>query len=509
MNTVVTQSPRSLRLSMTKMGHVLGVVLTILISIVTGLNWQAGLTLTLVSGYILLVSLRLEWGIYAIVAFTVLCIDGWTPNRSPEDVVFRLSVGHIYITEFAVYGLLAAYFVKRAFGKRAVGVNHFFEPTPLDVPLKVFAALLPIFAVYGLALGNSAQEALGYWEWRTLFSAIVLYFLITTIIDTREKALRLFWWFLALDTFVGLYSLILYFLGSEGPFPFLLGAGPVGEGPENFTFMFAALCAISWLLFCREKYPWKRNLVLLAAIVPVLNVVLSEKRDPQIGLLVGLVVVTWRMPFRKKLKWGAATAGLGVMVLLFASVLGVQARSGGFEKSASRYTEILEFINNPSTSASVKSASMENTLAFHIFDMVDSFNSVRLRPVLGYGFGGHFVRVYTSLVGGDIVEPGIVHDQYLDFCVKMGAVGLLAFLWVLFRFVSFSFGTISKTPILEHDAISLGFLAAICADMMVEIWSTNWRSGTKMPIIFLFSFAVLVCLLRKPKRNSALSGRTE
>lgn len=471
-----------------------GITLIICVSIITGVDWQAGLTLAIITSYMVIVTIRQEWGIYAIIAFAVLCIDGWAPNRSPDDVVFRLAIGHIYIMELAVYGLLAAYLVGRAFDKRSAGKDRLFVPTPLDLPLKVFAGLLPVFAVYGLALGNPAQEALGYYEWRALFMAIVFYFLITTIIGTREKALKLLWWFLVMDTFIGLYSLALYFLGSDGPLPLVLGTGPVAEGPENCMFVFAALVAISWLFFYGEKNTGKRKIIWLAAIVPFVNVLVSEKRDPQLGLLVGLVVLTWRVPFRKKVKWGMVTAAAALAVLLMASAVGLGNKSTGLEKSASRYTEVTELVQNPSSLLN-----LQGDLAFHILDLVDSFNSIRLRPILGYGFGGEFVRQYTALasVGGSVIEPGIVHDQYLDFGVKMGIVGVSAFLWLLVRFLRYSSTTLSQIPSSEYKAVAMGLYSAVWADLAIEFWGASWRGGTKMPIIFLLIFALVVCLLRE------------
>ncbi len=463
-----------------------------------GLDWRTGLTFALVCMYFGFLTVHLELGIYIIVAAAVIFVDGWAPNRDPEDVVFRLSFGRVYIMEIAVFGLLLIYALKRSLGWSSVSQRALFSRTPLDMPLMVFAALLPVFAIYGLVLGNAVQEALGYMEWRSLFMAIVFYFLVTTIITTRKKALQLFWWFLAMDTVIGLYSLALYALRSDGPVPLVLGTGPVGEGPMNYTFMFAALGAISWLLYCKEYDPWKRILLLLAAAVPVVNILMSEKRTPQIGLVVGLVVLTWKIPFWKRLKWGAAGAGVALVILLSVSVLGMRPQRTGFEGSASRYTEVLDLVENSNISTTP-----DDTLGFHIFDLVDSFNSIRLRPILGYGFGGQFQRELTSLVGGADIQPGIVHDQYLHFCVKMGLVGLVAFLWVLFRFLSFSYKAISRTPVLEHEAISLGLFSAICGDMALEVWGPCWVGNTKMPIVFLLSFALVVCLLRSSRRELA------
>lgn len=471
-----------------------GLASTALVAIVAGVNWQAGLTLALIFMYLVLISFRLEWGVYGIVMFAILCIDGWAPNRSPDEVAFRLGIGHVYIMEFAVYGLLAVYAMRCMFDSSASTARRLFAWTPLNRPLTMFAVLMPVFGVYGLILGNPVKDAFGYDEWRSLFAAIVLYFLITSIFEDAEKVRRLAWWFLSVTTIIGVYSLVLYLLKSSGPLPVVLGTGPVGEGPENEMFAFAALSAISWLLFCSEKDFWKRRLVTLAATVCALDVILSQKRDPQLALVIGLLVLFWRLPLAKKVRLGGIAA-IAAVALLFISDLGIRATNGGFEKSASRYAEIVEYAKSPAQVA----ATGNQTFLFHIFDLVDSFNSIRLRPFLGYGFGGQFRRYYTALtlVGGSEIQPGIVHDQYLDFWLKMGLFGLIAFLWVLFSFFRTARSSIPRNPLTECQIIALGLYAAMWGDVAVEIWGPGWVGNTKMPVIFLMSFALVVCLLRK------------
>jgi hypothetical protein len=494
MKVAEAEDGRHILLARSGLIYGIGIVLAALVSIVTGENWQAGLTLTLVSVYLVLISIRLEWGLYVIMMFAVLCIDGWTPNRSPDEVVFRLGVGHLYIMELAVYGLLIVYVIKYTFGRKTNSAKHLFLGTPLNRPLTIFAVLMPLFGIYGLILGNPAKDAFGYDEWRSLFAAIVLYFLITSILENKEKALRLAWWFLGATTITGLYSLTLYLLRSSGPMPLIFGAGPVGEGPENEMFVFAALGAISWLLFCRTKDTWKRILITLAAIVLLLNILLSQKRDPQLGLAVGLFVVFWRLSFRTKVRLGVAAAAMAAVALLFVSAFEIRTTSGGFEKSTSRYTEIVEFAKSPAQLVAMGN----ETFLFHIFDLVDSFNSIRLHPILGYGFGGQFVRRYTALaiVGGESIQPGIVHDQYLDFWLKMGLFGLVSFIWVLASFFRFVRSMIGRIPTTEYQCIALGLYAAMWGDVAIEIWGPGWVGGTKMPIIFLTSFALAVWLLR-------------
>jgi len=394
--------------------------------------------------------------------------------------------------EFAVYGLLAAYLLRRALDGSSA-LSGWFVQTPLDKPLKFLALCMPLFGCYGLILGNPAQDAFGYYEWRCLFLAIVFFFLLTSILTTRQKALDFVQWFLILDTLIALFQLALYFLRIQGPLPLVLGTGPVGEGPENYMFAFASLAAISWLLFAGKESNGKRAFMYLAALAPLLNIALSEKRTAQLGFVVGMAVLIWRIPPKRRIRLVTGLMGGLAAVVLLVSAFGFRTAGGGLGKSASRYVEVIQLVKNPAQVTSIAG----ETVLFHVFDLVDSFNSIRLRPILGYGFGGMFVRDYTGMVGGADIQPGIVHDQYLDFWLKMGLVGLAAFLWLLVSFFRSARSAIPKVPAGEYDSIALGLYAAVWGDIAVELWGPGWIGNTKMPIVIMMSFALVICLLRK------------
>lgn len=474
-------------------------------AVLTGLDWRTGLTFALVCLYFALLTIHLESGIYIILAAAVIFIDGWAPERSPEDVVFRLGLGRLYIMEIAVYGWLLLYALKRSFGSSPASQRTLFSRTPLDRPIIAFAALLPIFAFYGLLRGNPLQDAIGYYEWRCLLTAIVFFFLMVTLADTRAKAMRYFWWFMGLVTAKASYSLFIYLLGIRGPFPDVFGSGPVGEGPENYMFVFAALAAISLLLFGSETSTWKRALVWLTVVVTVINILVSEKRNPQLGLAVGLLVLAWRLPWRQKLKWGAVTGAVVAVLLILPALLGQKPLARGVEASASRYTEIIEAIQDPATLISAN-----GTFAFHVLDWVDAWNSIVERPLLGYGFGGQFVRVYTlsPIAGGESIEPGIVHNQYLTFWLKMGLIGLAAYLWVFISFFRFGRRMIPGIARSFGEAVSLGLYAALWGDVFMELWGPSWAGSTKFPIVVFSSFAFTVCLNRGGLPLAVAKGAT-
>ncbi len=482
-----------------RVAYFLTAFLAVVTALVTGTDARTGVAFVLAFVCLLILFIRMDLILYGIIASAVVFIDGWAPTRSPDEVVFRLGLGRLYIIEIAVYGLLLSYAIRRALARGSNSKGPFFARTPLDRPLLAFAALLPAFALYGLLRGNPLQDAVGYYEWRCLLLAIVFYFLVVSLADTRAKAFQLFWWFFGLAALKASYSLLIYALGIEGTLPKVFGSGPVDEGPENYMFAFAALVAISLLLFGREMSTGKRALARLSVVVTVINILVSEKRTPQLGLAVGLVVLAWRLPLRQKLKWGARAVIAATALVILSALLGGKPRAEGVEASASRYTEIIQSIQDP---ASVLSGS--GTFAFHALDWVDGWNTIVERPLLGYGFGGQLERNYTLLpfVMGEAVEPGIVHNQYLTFWLKMGVLGLAAYVWVFISFFRFGRRVIPGIPRLPGEAVSLGLYAALWGDVFMELWGPIWVGNTKFPVLVLFSIALVVCFGRETGKSS-------
>jgi O-antigen ligase len=117
---------------------------------------------------------------------------------------------------------------------------------------------------------------------------------------------------------------------------------------------------------------------------------------------------------------------------------------------------------------------------------------------LGTGFGGQFERNYTllSFTGGESVEPGIVHNQFLTFWLKMGFIGLAAYIWVFISFFRFARRVIPVIPRSWGEAVSLGLYAALWGDLFMELWGPSWVGNTKFPIVVFSSLAFAVCLNR-------------
>ncbi len=197
-----------------------------------------------------------------------------------------------------------------------------------------------------------------------------------------------------------------------------------------------------------------------------------------------------------------------VGAILFTMLLGI-ANSGsaatGVSASASRYGEVLDFIQDPTR----LSASGE-TVAFHVLDMLDVWGEIIQHPVLGSGFGSHYDRELTLLpsVGGEGLgyEAGMVHSQYLYLWWKMGALGLIGFLYLLGSVLRFLKKATPSIPLSEVEAISLGLYAAFWADAFMELLAPQWFTSTKVSVVILMCIAVGACMARENVKYAPTGG---
>jgi len=461
---------------------------------------RIGLVFALGLGYAVLLLVRPDLLLYGIVALLVIGIDGWAPDRSPDDVIFRLGVGRIYLLELLVYPLLAGLLFKKLALARDRKRSWVLR-TPLDGPMLLFALLLPLFAFYGVFQGNAFDHAFGYYEWRSLFLAVALYFLLANMLETAKAANRLFWWFFVLVSLKAAYFLMLYMLDMEGLLPLVLGTGPQNEGPENVMFMLAALAGAALLVIARSLTSARRVFVLLSTLAMVVNVGLSLKRNPQLGLACGLFVLALVVPMRQRLKWGALAAlGVTVAVLLTGTFV-ERPDLAPIQQTRLRYGEVIEFLEHGRPTLE------SGTVPFHVYDWMDGWDAIRQHPLLGAGFGSEFQRYHTLFpyVGGEEAGPGgLIHNQYLQFWWKMGLVGLCGFLWLIVRYLRAGAQLIPTLRNREHKAIAWGGYAAMWGLVAMGFWGAGWVGNTKIPALVLFSMATAMCLTRE--RSSGADG---
>ena len=483
---------------------VCGLMGSVFVIVAFAVNPRLGVGILALVTSLVLLHIGFEAVVYGIVAVTVVLVDGSLMTRDPEQVPFRMGLGLLNLMEIPIYLLFLAYLTRRRNLKQEKPFGGILVSTPLDWPLYAWLVAFPVFALYGMLLGHSLEETCGYGAWRSLFIAILLYFLVTSIFREYTSLRQLWRWFFVLASAKALYSLILVTTKIDPPFPLVFGQGPVGEGPENVMYLFAALPALAILLFRAEKDREWRALLLFGASVLVTDIALSEKRDPQLGLLIGLAVLAWHLPRREKIRWGV---GVGCFILVIVSsgvLVNCGSSDSGIGASLSRYNEVVEFVQAPRGNVP-----RGNNVAFHLFDLIDGWEKIKQRPLLGQGFGGRTERNLTALVGGQDVTTDMIHNQYLTFWLKMGVAGPILMLWLIGSFLYHCRRKLNGVSHSFGSATVIGICAAICADVVIEFWGANWIANTKTAIVIFLSMGLAIGFLRCCSENTTFAWRSE
>jgi O-antigen ligase len=483
----VTQSDFSAWLALTcaAIGGI--VVLTL------GMDPRTGVGILVLGISLTLVVIRLKLVVYAIVAATVILVDGWLITRSVEDVPFRLGLGRLYLLEIPIFVLCLAYVVRHWTTRNRAGFQGMFVPTALNLCLYAWLIAFPIFAIYGLLLGHPLQDAIGYYEWRCLLIAILFYFFVTSLFQSYKDLHKLWTWFFLLATLKSFYSLTLAITKIDPPLPLVFGQGPVGEGPESTVYLFAALPALAILLFRVENDAKWKVCLLFGALVMIADLALSQKRDPQLAFLIGLAVLAWHLPRREKIRWGIRVACLAIVITISGVFANLGSTNSGIGASLSRYGEIIDFIQAPG-----ENIAAGDTFLFHIFDIIDGWEKIKERPLFGQGFGGQTERNLTLLpgTGGADIGTGMIHNQYLTFWLKMGIAGPILMLWLMGGFLLFCRRKLRYTDPSFATATVIGICAAVWSDAAMEMSGAQWTGNTKTPIVMFLGMALAIGFLR-------------
>lgn len=164
----------------------------------------------------------------------------------------------------------------------------------------------------------------------------------------------------------------------------------------------------------RQRYGWS----LLAALAVINVILLSQGRTGQL-ILVVLAIYFVHLVWRWR---GTVIATAAITLVAGALVLGTMEAGTRFAKA---YTEWQEW--QPEKAATIVSSIGSRLEFYH-----NSLPIVREHPLFGSGTGS-FPKVYADHVAGTaMVATANPHNEYLNIGVQLGAVGVLAMLYMFY-----------------------------------------------------------------------------
>ncbi len=288
-----------------------------------------------------------------------------------------------------------------------------FERGLLFWPVMVFAGTLLISLLWGATQsGNNFTVAL--WEVRSLTLALVAYFLVGILFTHRRDLDTLTWIILIATLLMGIECIIRY--------EFFLPGHSVGDldyDHEDATLLAGAIVlSIAMLLLGSTKR--QKWFVIASLPIDLLALMVTYRRAGEAALAIGLVflvIILLRVNRPLFMKIVPVTA------LILALYVGAEwnCTHGALCQPARAISS--QFNPDPRDAAS------DNYRLTERFDLVQN---IKANPITGLGFGQPFV-FYISLPDLSFwpfwhYTP---HDEILWVWVKMGALGFLAFWWLI------------------------------------------------------------------------------
>ncbi len=280
--------------------------------------------------------------------------------------------------------------------------------TFLDRPMCVLLGLVVFSCLLGLIYGQSISQMLRDVRYPLYY---VLFFVATWFFDVRR-----------FSTFLHLFLFIAAIVGIEYLFEFLLQVDTDIAGGfvrvarlEGIVLPMGMLIIAAILLFEARAY---RRAWAWGAILPIgLALILTMGRGMWISLFVGLgslaaLTVLDKQAAPRRLSRLFVVVLVPLLLLAMGYIFQQQTRAAVSDIALDRVTRSVEAISG------------------RLISYGKALEKIRQRPFLGGGHGETVTSLVTFPPPPEIITVGAVDNVYLTIGMRMGLVGVAAFLWV-------------------------------------------------------------------------------
>ena len=439
-------------------GFALVLVAIVLLTLVIGLQ-SAELALLFVAGCGVLVLLVTLLGtsrgtlVLAVILLVIVVV-------LPEDVSLQYRVplggGGIFISDLLLGPLLAAWLASLLTSRTVTATR-----SPVTLPLALFMVWLAVAAFIGYESGNELKVVLQ--DFRNLFYYVLFFWVITSVADRRSiltilKAL-------AVCIVAGFAVGLLYTALGRADSTEFVEAGVSRFPAPNEVFLMGAILLAGWVGLWPAGRRRPRVLWLLLAL-SLVGLMLSFIRGYWVGFAVGLLCLVFLVRSSQRVRLLAGVLVAGALLAVATATL------------------------QPAVFASVVSRAMavtavnDRNIQYRFLEDQAVERQIRQSPLVGYGLGKTFVPDFQRY--GIPLEPKTyIHNNYLWFLQRLGAVGLGLFAWFVLAFLFPRGGVRSYRA--EDDpwlvGLVVGTRALMVALLFVSITSPQFNNMTDVAVI--------------------------
>ncbi len=355
---------------------------------------------------------------------------------------------------------------------------------PLVWPAIGMFVLVVLGASYTLAPASLALHHVGKYS-KFLFIPLVLSLLTEEV--WRKRCLYAF-------CTAMLVTLVSTYAGIWWAVPWSVTRGQLGWGVDHTVFkdyiaqglLMSTFVLLALAQATKETVLLRKGFWALAALLAMVSILfLSYGRSGYVALLAGLGGFLWtvnRHPLRKLL---ALVALVAAAPLAYMSSPAIQARvDQGAAEVAAAWARPMN-----------QEAAEVTSLGARIDMWRLSVQSMAKHPVLGSGTGSYPVLAKEAFHSQGVLDVQGVHphNQFLFFGVELGLVGLLAYVFYLYRA-----GVAGRGMALLDKAVLIGFIGIMVSDSLFN--SGLWLSTENH--LFTFMLALLVASYKPHAPNN-------
>lgn len=362
----------------------------------------------------------------------------WTYFKS-ESLAFKSICAYMFVEMFrpqSIFPFLdfmpwAQFFLLLSFVGLFSDAKVKFRFTGMHALFLIFTVIIHLSMVSAFNINWSIEYYVVFIQW------IIIFFLITTIVSTRERFYVFFLVFFLCALKVAIGTSKNWALRGFGFTSWGL-KGPPGyfENSGELAILMLILFPIGLYLYKtlrKDINKWERALLLAATVCPVLTILGSSSRGAQIALVVQCVLMFWRQIFKPKILIGILVIGyLGWQVLP--------------QEQKDRYTTI-----------GTDKSSIQRQLYWE-----NGWEMMKDHPVLGVGyfnFRPYFETYYPDDVLYDRAE--LPHNIFIQIGTDAGFLGLFSYLLIILTAL-----LKKRNAIIRRDRKE-----EIAADLYDNLWS--------------------------------------
>lgn len=360
--------------------------------------------------------------------------------------------------------------------------------TPLDKIIFLWLGVIFISFFYGFYFRrNETRYLVG--DLYKFVEIISVFWLAIFIVRTRKQIRFLTWGFLFTVLTFGAIDSMIFFTRTS-----LVGnilEARVRAGAQ-FSSIFAIILAITLILHEKRKRP--RAILTFLGLAFFFSFIISFLRTGYIVLPITLIIVLFLYFYKNKAR---SLAGAKNLIFLLVSLVIFLAFSSLIIMSTNPDIDLIEATFTRLTTL-IEPSNTSSPWGVRILEIRSIISSVLVRnPLLGNGLGGKYFSASGFTGQFEWGMKHYVHNNYFDFLIRTGILGLFVFLIIAFKYLKDAIMFYLKSKDSFYEGVLLGSIGIFVATSIIALSCSIFYC----PLIFLI-MAMTYCIATLERQKS-------